>query len=297
MEDNQIADSVGLGWRTELAAGIMLHLDEIDVVEVIADEFFDASAKNIRALNTLSKQIPVMLHGISLGMASTIPVAERRLAQCARLLEKVEHFLWSEHLAFVRAGDVEIGHLAFPPRNDDTAYGTAENLHLAKKIVGVQPVLENVSTLIDPPGSTCSEADWIGKVLSLTQGKLLLDLHNIYTNGFNLGYDPFALIDSLPVDGFPVIHISGGRMLSELVDGEKHERILDDHLHDVPDPVYDLLEYAALKSETPLTVILERDGCYPSTTELLLQLRRARIAMKRGRARKNNQVIDERAAV
>ena len=35
-------DRFGLGWRPELAAGILSNLDRIDIVEVIADDYFDA---------------------------------------------------------------------------------------------------------------------------------------------------------------------------------------------------------------------------------------------------------------
>src|SRR5258707_10445676 len=34
-------DRFGLGWRPELAAGILAHLDRIDLIEVIAEDYFD----------------------------------------------------------------------------------------------------------------------------------------------------------------------------------------------------------------------------------------------------------------
>jgi uncharacterized protein (UPF0276 family) len=57
-------------------------------------------------------------------------------------------------------------------------------------------------------------------------------------------------------------------------------------LHDVPDPVFDLLEGTAAISPNPLTVILERDGAYPSMPELLAQVERARRVLARGRVRR-----------
>jgi len=105
-----MGDRVGLGWRPELAAGILTNLDRIDVVEVIADDYFDSSTR-ARALRTLAAQVPVVLHGISLGMASTVPVEQKRLAKMARLVDRIRPESWSEHLAFVRAGGIEIGHL------------------------------------------------------------------------------------------------------------------------------------------------------------------------------------------
>src|SRR5215510_15353973 len=60
-EKNTIQDRVGLGWRPELAVGVLSHLDRIDVVEVIADDLFDASRNERRALRTLSSQTAVVL--------------------------------------------------------------------------------------------------------------------------------------------------------------------------------------------------------------------------------------------
>jgi len=72
-------DRFGLGWRPELAAGILAHLDRIDLVEVIADDYFDAGRRDLRAMRTLAAQVALVLHGTSLGLASTVPVASRRL--------------------------------------------------------------------------------------------------------------------------------------------------------------------------------------------------------------------------
>lgn len=283
----ELKDCVGMGYRTDLAAEILRWGDEIDILEVIADDYFDAPAKKVRALQTLSAQIPIMLHGVSLGMSSTVRVSQKRLEKMARLLDRLANFSWSEHLAFVRAGEIEIGHLAFPPRTQSSIEGTAENLFLARKVVGTSPSVENVATLLDPPGSTMSEATWLCEILLNSSSDLLLDLHNVHTNSVNLGFDPYELLDSLPGNRISTIHISGGKVISAVDDmGRTVQRVLDDHLHDVDDDVYSLLEYAAAKCDQPLTVILERDGNYPSMEELLAQLRKARVALKRGREMK-----------
>ena len=76
---NTVQDRVGLGWRPELAAGMLANLDRIDVIEVIADDFFDAPRRARRALRTLAAQTPVVLHGVSLGLASSVAVEVKRL--------------------------------------------------------------------------------------------------------------------------------------------------------------------------------------------------------------------------
>jgi len=276
-------DRVGLGWRADLAAGIFTHLDCIDLLEVVADDFFDAPRGEIRALKTLASQVSVVLHGVGMGLASSVPVETKRLEKMARLADQVQPQFWSEHLAFVRGGGIEIGHLAAAPRTADTLEGAAENLSRAAALVGSKAIMENIATLIDPSGSTLSESAWISGILASADCNLLLDLHNVYANGLNHGYDPKAFLRQIPAARFRAIHIAGGKFISA-PDGR--QRLLDDHLHDVPDPVFELLEEAAVLSPNALTVILERDGAYPSMGCLLAQMDLARQALARGRARR-----------
>ena len=281
-QTKQSRDLFGLGWRPQLAFGILSNLDRIDVVEVIADDFFDVRRTERRALKTLAAQVPVTLHGVSLGLASAVRVEQSRLESTARLCEEIRPFSWSEHLAFVRGGGIEIGHLAAPPRCDETIEGTLRNLSLVHSIVGVAPHLENVATLIDPPLSRYDEANWISEIICNSQSRLLLDLHNLYANALNFGFDPIDFISRIPAGRVRGIHLAGGRWVGRA--GVR--RVLDDHLHDVPDPVYALLEEVGARTEPGLTVIIERDGHFPAIDVLLDQLERARQAIARGRARR-----------
>jgi uncharacterized protein (UPF0276 family) len=274
-------DRVGLGWRPELAAGILAHLDRIDVVEVIADDHVGAGRRALRALRTLGAQVPLVLHGVSLGLASAAPVDRRRLEGLARVIGAVEPQAWSEHLAFVRGGGREIGHLAAPPRRQDTVDGLADNVARARAVVGLAPMLENVATLIEPPGSDRDEPAWIGEAIAASGSALLLDLHNLHANALNFGFDARAALLRLPLDHVSQVHLAGGHWITAR-EGER--RLLDDHRHDVPDPVFALLGEVAARVSRPLTVILERDGAYPPLPRLLAELDRARAVLGRGRA-------------
>jgi uncharacterized protein (UPF0276 family) len=282
-------DRVGLGWRPELAAGILSNLDRIDVIEIIAEDYW-GSSRQMQAVRMLAAQRPVTLHGISLGLASTVPVDRKRLDKMARLFEAVRPEGWSEHLAFVRAGGIEIGHLAAPPRTSFTVEAASANLEKARASVGSMPMVENIATLIDPPASDRTEPSWLNQILAASRADLLLDLHNLYANSVNFGQNPFEFLSCLPCASVRQVHISGGRWISSgewIHNGDpRHRRLLDDHLHDPPDPVYELLSDLAVRCPNPLTVILERDGSYPPMDHLLRQLDLARAALARGRARK-----------
>jgi hypothetical protein len=205
----------------------------------------------------------------------------------ARLVDQVQPEFWSEHLAFVRGGGLEIGHLAAPPRNAATIEGTVRNLQAARAVTGSLPLMENIAVLMQPPGSDRDEATWIGEILANAGCDLLLDLHNVHANALNFDFDARQFVQKLPAARIGAIHLAGGRWIS--APGQDHcgrdRRLLDDHLHDVPDPVYELLEEVGARVPRPLTVILERDGAYPPIEHLLAQVERARQALARGRQR------------
>jgi uncharacterized protein len=275
-------DRFGITWQPALAAGILANLDRIDVVEVIAEEQFAASSRAARALETLAHQVPLLVHGVALGPASTASVDSRRLDKLARLIDRVKPAFWSEHLASVRAEDIEIGHLAAAPRTKATIDATASNLARAASLVGSRPMVENIATLMEPPASDCSEVEWVSSVVAASDCDLLLDLHNVHANSINFGFDPIAYLDRLDPERIGAIHLAGGCWIEG---DERERRYLDDHLHDVPDPVYALLAEVGARVRRPLTVMLERDGRFPPMRDLLWQLDRARAALAEGRAR------------
>jgi len=280
MRQLSAGDRFGFGWRPELAAGILAHLDRVDVVELIAEDHFGAGRTALRALRTLSAQLPVLLHGVALGLASTVPVETRRLDRMARLIEAIGPESWSEHLAFTRGGGVEIGHLAAPPRSAASVEGACRNLDAARRITGSLPSVENIATLIDPPASTMGEAAWIDAIIRGSGALLLLDLHNLYANAVNFGQDPRQLLRRLPLDRVGMVHLSGGHWIEGPMGAR---RLLDDHIHDVPPEVFELLTELGRLAPQPLTIIIERDGHYPGFAHLLAQLDAARAALALGR--------------
>jgi uncharacterized protein len=83
------------------------------------------------------------------------------------------------------------------------------------------------------------------------------------------------------------VHLSGGHWETGL-DGRS--RLVDDHIHDPPEAVYELLEVLAFEVPQSLSVIIERDGHYPDFAALLEQIARARTALARGRVRREAEL-------
>jgi uncharacterized protein len=261
-------DRVGMGWRPELAAGIFAHFSEIDVIEVIADEYFDAPRSRVQALRTVAAQVPVVLHGVAMGLASPMSVEPRRVEQMARLLDQVRPEFWSEHLGFIQPGPYGDGRLTVPPRTDTTVIAAAENLHRANRVTGLAPMVENVAIAVEPAGSTLDEATWLTRILGASGCDLLLDLPNVCANAPISGFCAREYIASIPARRIRAVHLAG--------DGETGGAAAE---------VFELLEHVAGRVPHPLTVILERDGSSPAIQALLEQLAAARRALAAGRRR------------
>jgi hypothetical protein len=273
-----MSDRCGLGWRPELALDLLRHGEQVEILEFIAEDWFKAPAKERATLRAWCRERPCHLHGVSLGLASTEAVSSERLFAWRDLLASTNPARWSEHLAFVRGGGIELGHLAAPPRTPATVAGAVANLARIQTMVGSLPLIENVATLMVPPGSTWDECTWLSAIVRASDAWLLLDLHNLYANAVNQGWDPIPALDRLPLDRVAAVHLAGGR--------QWRGRLLDDHLHPVPEAVFGLLEAVAARAPGDLDVFIERDGRYPPFADLLAELTLARQALARGRAQR-----------
>lgn len=67
-----------------------------------------------------------------------------------------------------------------------------------------------VATLLTPPASCWSEAEFINRVVRGACASILLDLYNLYANAWNFGEDPFVIIDSMSLERVASVHLREG---------------------------------------------------------------------------------------
>ena len=266
---------VGLGWRRQLAH----YLDEaegVGFVEVLA-EHLDPKGPLPEPLKRLKERgVPVVLHGVSLGLGSAEPPERGRLDRLARLAERLGAVCVSEHLAFVRAGGVESGHLLPLPRTGEMLEVLAENVRQAEAALPVPLALENVASLFEWPGEGMTEARWLAGVLERTGVGVLLDVANLYANTLNHGTDAEAVLEAVPRERLAYVHVAGGVKRGGLYH--------DTHAHGVPEGPLALLEKLVARMG-PVPALLEWDDHFPSPEVLGAELEAMRAAQARGVAR------------
>ncbi|MCG5216815.1 DUF692 domain-containing protein [Streptosporangium sp. KLBMP 9127] len=262
---------IGIGWRAEIDLTVE-RLPGVEFVEVIAESLRPARLpESLRVLR--SKGIPVIPHGVGLGLGGAEPPAPEGLAHLAACARALDAPLVSEHLAFVRAGGMEAGHLLPVPRTRDALSVIVQNVRQAQAALPVPLALENVAALFGWPGDELTEAQFLGELVERTGVGLLIDVANLYTNQVNLGLDAREALDGLPLDALAYVHVAGGHL---------HEGVWHDtHTASVPPDVLDLLAELCARTRPP-GVLLEWDDAYPSDAALAAELDRVRRVVSGG---------------
>ncbi|GAA2729513.1 DUF692 domain-containing protein [Streptomyces nogalater] len=277
----------GIGWRPEIADAVEA-MAGIDWVEVVAENVCPGHLPP-SLLRLRERGVPVVPHGVSLGLGGADRPDEGRLTALAERAEALGSPLVTEHIAFVRAGGtltasprLEAGHLLPVPRTRDALDVLCENVRIAQDALPVPLALENIAALFSWPGEELTEGQFLSELVERTGVRLLIDVANLHTNHVNRGEDPAEALAALPVEAIAYVHVAGGFER----DGVWH----DSHAHPVSRPVLDILTGLATRVAPP-GVLLERDENFPEPEELARELASIREAVAAGRG-----LAGERAA-
>ena len=257
---------VGLSFRPEIADELYGCVDELDCMEVILDTLL-AGVVDSRFWTEVAGKVPMLGHGVELSIGALGEIDTAHLGRLADVAAQMRCKWFSEHLAFTHSDDVEVGQLTPLQFTESNADFIARKIRAASEILGVPFLIENIAYYFPIPGATMTECDFITRILDRAGCGMLLDVHNVYANSINHGYDPRKFIDRLPAAAVVEIHVAGGAWKGDLY--------LDSHGHEVPPEVLDLVDYSVATKE-PRAVILEREKNFPSTDVLIAEVKELR---------------------
>ena len=252
------AYGVGIGWRPEIG-GFVAQLPGLRFTEVVAESVHPHGDLPVGLAELRGRGVAVVPHGVRLSLGGAEPVEAARVTHLAAVAERLGAPLVSEHIAFVRAGGVEAGHLLPVPRSREAVDAVVANVKRTQAELSVPIALEPIAALFDWPDDELDEGAFLTEILERTDALLLLDVANVYANALNRGTDPLALLDRVPLERIAYVHVAGGA---------EHDGIYHDtHTAAVPQPVLDLITQLCARHRPP-ALMLERDGDYPPAAEL-----------------------------
>lgn len=260
---------IGLLYQQQLRPFIERQRDAFDFLELIPDIMWTdmgygaqpryiEDAHGLRYLRRLRAELPLVLHSIGYSIGSAHRFDREHVAQMARWHELFQFAWHSDHLAFMFAehaqGEINVGVTMPLPYDRETIDLLLPRIEAMRERVPVPFLLENNVYFFKYAGQDFDEVTFLNRLCELTGCRLLLDLHNLYTNCRNHGDDPYDFLSRLNLENVFEIHMAGGF--------EMEGFYLDAHSGLSPAPVWDLLDWVLPKCRNVGGVVFEMIGSW-----------------------------------
>ena len=260
---------VGLLYQEPLRQFIETEGDCFDFLEVIPDILwadmgygesprYIEDVRSVEHLRRLSRRMTVVPHSIGFSIGSAHRFDREHIAQIGRWFDWLRFPWHSDHLAFMLAehGGVEVNAgVTLPlPFDQETIDLLTPRVREMRERVPVPFLLETNVYFFNYPRQDFDEPTFLNRLCETSGCRLLLDLHNLYTNSRNLSIDPFEFLERLDLANVIEIHVAGGMELDGFYQ--------DAHCGTSPEEVWRLLEWTLARSPNVGGVVFEMLGSW-----------------------------------
>jgi uncharacterized protein (UPF0276 family) len=257
----------GLGLRAQHYAEILDGDPAVDWFEVISENYMIPGGQPLRMLDQIRERYPVVMHGVSLSIASTAPPDFAYLRDLKKLADRVGPKWISDHLCWTGVHGKNLHDLLPIPYTREALDHVVARVRMVQDLLGRRLVLENVSTYVQFAGSEMTEWEFLSELARRADCWLLFDVNNVYVSAYNHGYDPRTFLAGIPADRVVQFHLAGHSHMGT--------HIIDTHDHPVCDEVWDLYR-DALRRFGAVSTMIERDDNIPPLDELVAEVAQAR---------------------
>lgn len=232
----------------------------IRAVEVVAEHFFSRDPQRPAEI----AHLPVLVHCLDFSLGTPGDVDNEYLERVVAVLQRLDGCVLSDHLAFTKTGEIELGHLNPVPPTRDNVRLIAEKIRRLQVQTGVPFLLENITTHLSLKGEL-SAAEFYQSVVEEADCGMLLDVTNIMVNCRNRKMDPLLFLDALDLSRVVQLHLVGY--------SERGGVLYDSHTEDVTEDLFTLTEEVVARAPVD-TIVIERDGHFPEPAILEAELAR-----------------------
>lgn len=258
----------GLGLRPQHYTEILDGNPAIDWFEIISENYMVPGGNPMRMLDRIAERYPIVMHGVSMSIASTAPFNEEYFDALVALAKRVKPRWISDHLCWTGVHGVNLHDLLPFPYTREALDHVVSRIDYVQERLGRPLCLENVSTYVTFKESEMSEWDFIAEMAKRTGCWLLFDVNNVFVSTHNHGFDAKEFLNGIPADRVIQFHLAGH--------SDMGTHIIDTHDEPVRAEVWDLYK-AALQRFGPVSTMIERDDNIPPLADLLDELAHARL--------------------
>ncbi len=256
----------GIGLRPKHFGRFLSEPPPVDWMEATSENFMAPGGRPLAVLERVRREVPVVLHGVSLSIGSTDPLNEVYLTELRALADRIEPALVSDHLCWGSHGG-RYAHDLWPlPYTEEALAHVVLRVQRVQEKLGRQIALENVSSYVAFRDSTMTEWEFLSEVAERADCGILLDVNNIFVSARNHRFDPADYLEGIPRDRVVQFHLAGH--------SDKGTYLFDSHDGQVAGAVWDLYRQAVRRFGRVPTLI-EWDDRIPELDELVAQSRTA----------------------
>ncbi len=256
----------GVGLRTRHFARALVQGLDVDWVEAISENFFGEGGRPLATLDAIRRDIPVVLHGVGLGVGSLDAPNPRYLDRLQTLIRRIEPAWVSDHLCWATLRG-EHSHALLPlPYTEEALCAVVERVARVQDILGRRILIENVSSYVGFRANDIPEWEFLAALAERADCLILLDLNNVIVSARNHGWAPQTYLDGIPGERVWQFHLANHT--------DRGLYKFDSHLGPVPDEVWDLYR-DALRRWGPVSALVEWDEDIPTWEELRAEQRKS----------------------
>jgi uncharacterized protein len=257
----------GLGLRTQHYSEILESDPAVDWFEIISENYMVPGGRPLAMLDKIRARYPIVMHGVSLSVASSDPLDLAYLQDLKKLIARAEPAWVSDHLCWTGVHGVNLHGLLPIPYTNEALDHVAPRVHKVQEILGRPLTMENVSSYVSYAHADMTEWEFLTELVRRTSCQLLFDVNNVFVGAFNHGYDPLDFINGVPKEAVVQFHLAGHSDMGTY--------IIDTHDHPIRSEVWDLY-VASVKRFGPISTMIERDANIPPLAEVVAELDQAR---------------------
>ena len=252
----------GIGLRAPHVRQVLSERPAVPWLEIHSENYYVDGGSALATLTRIRADYPLSLHGVGMSLGSADPLDRAHLTKLARLIERTEPALVSEHLCWSGISGRILNDLLPLPYTEEALVHVCARVAEVQDYLGREILVENVSTYLAFADATIPEWEFVAAVARRTGCKLLCDVNNIYVNAMNHGFDADTYLAALPREAIAEIHLAGFDASGPC--------LIDTHGAPVAPDVWALYRRAIARFG-PLPTLIEWDTDIPPLATLLAE--------------------------
>ena len=203
------ADALGIGLRPRHVRELIEAPERVGYLEIISENFLGPAPGPRRNLARLRGRVPIVLHGVTLGLLDAAPLDDDYLDAVCRLADEVDAPFVTDHLCWTGHAGARHHDLLPTPHRADLVEFAAERAAQVQRRLGRPFGIENLSSYVAFAESDLTEWEFYAQVVRSSGCWFMFDLNNVHVSAQNHGFDPHAYVDAIDFDRVLQVHLAG----------------------------------------------------------------------------------------